>query len=335
MPTLVRHVTPVPRAAASGLVAEVYAQVEAEFSSIGPAVLMTSPAPELMAAGWSLMREAQLAGDVPVLDKALVALGVAQANELDYDVQAFLAILRLLGEDELADAAGHGRPPADPRHAALLTWARATATGPVAAPFPAAQAAEHLGTALFGHFVNRMAAAMLPAGLTPGSMDPGDEPAFDGAPVLRGMREPLAPGATLPLLKGLPAGQEPAWAAGRPIGAAYAALAAGAAQGAGLLSPAAAATVTTAVAAHRGRRRARGPWLEQALDGLPEQDRAGARAAILTALAPQDLTDADVAAWRATDRRFSDHCTVYLLAFGAMAAVGHLADDTAAALYGT
>ncbi|MET8991990.1 DNA-binding protein [Nonomuraea wenchangensis] len=333
MPSLVRHVAPVPPTAATGLVAEVYAQVEAEFSSIGPAVLMTSPAPELMAAGWSLMREAQLAGDVPVLDKALVALGVAQANELDYDVQAFVAILRLLGEHELADAAGRGEPPADPRLAALLEWARSTATRPVAAPFPAGQAAEHLGTAVFGHFVNRMAAAMLPAGLTPGTMDSADEPAFDGAPVLQGMRERLRPGDTLPLLKGMPAGQEPSWAAGHPVGAAYATLSAVAAQGAGLLAPAAATAVTEVVAAHRGRCRPRGSWLEQALDGLSEGERAGALVAVLAALAPRDLTDEDVAAWRSTDRRFSDHCTVYLLAFGAMAAVEHIADDTAAALH--
>lgn len=30
----------------------------------------------------------------------------------------------------------------------------------------------------------------------------------------------------------------------------------------------------------------------------------------MTALAPQAITDEQVAAWRASDRRLSDHCTV-------------------------
>ncbi|MGP4100777.1 carboxymuconolactone decarboxylase family protein [Nonomuraea sp. KM90] len=340
MSSLIRHITPVSPQRAKGVVAEVYAQVNAEFSSIGPAVMMTSPAPEVMAAGWSLMREAQLAGDVPQLEKMVVALGVAQANRLEYDVQAFLSVLRLLGEQELADTVERGDPPGDQRLAALLSWAAATGVAnrePEPAPFPRERAAEYVGTALFGHFVNRVSAAMLPAGLTPGSMDPDDEPPFEGAPVLRELGQDLRPGATLPLLDGLPTGPEPKWAAGLPIGTAYAALVATAAQGSGLLSPAAASAVTRVIAEHRGRRLFGD--VDQALTGLPgllelpelpglsEQEVLGARVAILAGLAPETLTDEDVAAWRATDRRFSDHCTVYLLSYGAMTAVTHIETD--------
>ncbi|MFC7592008.1 DNA-binding protein [Nonomuraea antimicrobica] len=324
MKSLVRHVTPISPDRATGVVAEVYAQVNAEFSSIGPAVMMMSPSPELMAAGWSLMREAQLAGAVPALEKGVVALGVAQANELDYDVQAFLSVLRLLGRAELADTVERGGRPADPALAALLRWAVATGGDPVAAPFAADRAAEYLGTALFTHFINRVAAAMLPAGLTPGSMAAGDEPPFEGAPILRDLDQDLRPGATLPLLDGLPTGEEPAWARGLPIGTAYAALAATAAQGAGLLTPAAAGVVADVIAEHRGRRRPFGDWLDAPLSSLPDQEAAGARVAILAGLAPEAVTDEDVATWRATDRRFSNHCTVYLLAHGAMTAVTHI-----------
>ncbi|MDX3110206.1 DNA-binding protein, partial [Nonomuraea angiospora] len=171
--TLVRHITPVLPHRARGVVREVYAQVNAEFSSIGPAVMMMSPSPELMAAGWSLMRESQLAGDVPALEKAVVALGAAQANDLDYDIQAFLSVLRLLGEPHLAEAVERGDPPADARLAALLDWAASTgvaAREPLRTPFTdGPEAAEFLGTLLFTHFVDRVAAAMLPAGLTPGT----------------------------------------------------------------------------------------------------------------------------------------------------------------------
>ncbi|MEV1178501.1 hypothetical protein AB0J09_59990, partial [Nonomuraea sp. NPDC049784] len=111
---LIRHITPVPPHRARGTLAEVYAQVNAEFSSIGPAVMMMSPSPEIMAAGWSLMREAQLAGEAPALEKTVVALGAAQANGLDYDIEAFLSVLRLLGQPQLADTIERGDPPSDP-----------------------------------------------------------------------------------------------------------------------------------------------------------------------------------------------------------------------------
>ncbi|MGN9843664.1 carboxymuconolactone decarboxylase family protein [Nonomuraea sp. H19] len=332
MSSLVRHVTPVSPDRASGVVAEVYAQVNAEFSSIGPAVMMMSPSPELLAAGWSLMREAQLAGGVAALEKAVVALGAAQANDLEYDVQAFLSILRLLGRPELADTVERGDPPADPRLAALLHWAVATGSGPVEAPFSGDGAAEYVGTVLFTHFVDRVAAAMLPAGLTPGSMDPDDEPPFEGAPVLRDLDQDLRPGATMPLLDGLPAGKEPAWAIDSPIGTAYATLVATAAQGAGLLTPAAAEVVDKTIAEHRGRRCPAGDWLDGPLSALTEPERAGAKVAILAGLAPEAVTDEQVAAWRATDRRLSDHCTVFLLAYGAMTAVTHIEADIAATL---
>ncbi|SEH01256.1 hypothetical protein SAMN05444920_119186 [Nonomuraea solani] len=333
MSTLVRHVTPVTPQRARGLVAEVYAQVNAEFSSIGPAVMMMSPAPEPLAAGWSLMREAQLAGDVPPLEKVVVALGAAQANALEYDVRAFLSVLRLMGEPELAGTIERGERPADDRLAALLSWAASTGvTGrePEPAPFPAGTAAEFLGTALFTHFVDRVAAAMLPAGLLPGTMDPADEPPFEGAPVLRELIKDLRPGTTLSLLDGLPSGKEPRWAAGTPVGTAYATLAATATQGGGLLTPRAAGVVAEVIAAHRGRRLAAGPWLEEPLAELTETERAGARVAILAGLAPEAITDELVATWRATDRRHSDHCTVYLLAYGAMTAVTHIEADLSA-----
>ncbi|MEV0616559.1 hypothetical protein AB0I81_24805 [Nonomuraea sp. NPDC050404] len=324
MQSLVRHITPVSPDRATGVVAEVYAQVNAEYSNIGPAVMMMSPSPELLAAGWSLMREAQLAGEVPALEKAVVTLGVAQVNEMDFEIQAFLGVLRLLGQKELADTVEGGGRPADPALAALLRWAVATGGDPVAAPFGGDAVAEYVGTTLFRHFIDRMAAVMLPAGLTPGSMVAGDEPPFEGAPVLRDLDQDLRPGVTLPLLDGLPAGEEPGWAAGRPIGTAYAALVATAAQGAGLLSPAAAQVAAGTIAEHRGRRRPAGDWLEESLSPLAEHERAGAKVAILAGLAPEEATGELVAAWRATDRRFSDHCTVYLLAYGAMAAVTHI-----------
>lgn len=324
MSTYVRHVIPVAPERASGLVARVYEQVNAEASSVGPAVQMTSPAPEILAAGWSLLREAQLVGAAPVLDKTLVALGVSQANRCHYDTLAWLGALRLLGRPDLADALDRGEPLADARLAALLDWARSTATAGAPETLPGEPVAEYFGTALFSHFINRMVLAMLPAGLTPGSLNPADDPAFEGAPVFRPWQTDRAPGASLSLLAGLPEGRLPQWAEGAAAGRAYATLAAVAGQGAGLLTSAACDVVRAVISAHRGRRTVDIGQLDEPLSRLPEQDQIGARVAILAGLLPEALTDDEMAAWRATDRRHSDHCSVYLLAYGAMTAVGHI-----------
>src|SRR5262245_23905726 len=41
-----------------------------------------------------------------------------------------------------------------------------------------------------------------------------------------------------------------------------------------------------------------GSWLHEPVAGLPEADRPAARLALLAALAPYRITDADVMAWR-------------------------------------
>ncbi|MFE3451704.1 DNA-binding protein [Nonomuraea sp. NPDC059194] len=326
---VVRHVRPVSAQRARGLVAEVYRQVDADFSSIGPAVMMTSPAPEVLASGWALARESQLSGQAPALHKTLVALGVSQANGCGYDSAAWLAVLRLTGAAGPAAEAQDGGLPSDPELAEVLAWARATAVAATPpAPFAALTVPEFLGTALFTHFTNRLVSAMLPAGLTPGTMDADDEPPFDGAPVLRGIE--AAPGTTASLLERCPTGTAPTWAGQTPIGRAYAALEAAATQGAGLLTDAAQAVVRQVIAKHRGRIQPHGHDLFDGGD-LTRDERLGAKVAIMAGLAPADLTDEDVAAWKATNAHHSDHCTVMLLSYGSMTAVTHIAADLAGA----
>ena len=254
--------------------------------------LRAAPASEVLAAGWALTRVAQLVGAAPVLDKALVALGVSQANRCEYDVRAWLGVLRLLGRPELADAIERGEPPADARLAALLHWARATA-GPVPpTTAPGEPLAEYVGTALCSHFINRMVLAMLP---------PRPAPIQD-----------RMPGASLPLLAGLPTGVAPGWGDGTPAGKAYAALAVVAAQGARLLTPEARDVVRDVIAGHRGR------LTDRLRLALPARDRRYARIAILAGLAPATITV---------------EAPVHLVAYGAMTAVRHIEADVTVAAY--
>ncbi|MFD0556006.1 hypothetical protein FB566_1227 [Stackebrandtia endophytica] len=324
MSSIVRHITPIAPDHATGLIAEVYEQVNREFSSIGPAVQMLTPSEQIAAAAWVLLREAQLAtGEVPLTHKMMVALGVAQVNRFGYDEAAFLAMLRIIGRSDLAALIEAGETPADPALARPLSWARSTGE-----PSPrelAEHRAELIGTALFSHFIHRMGAAMLPAGLHPGTLRTDDEPPFEGAPVFR-TPKPAEPGLGLRLLADNPRRKPPTWASG-PIGTAYAALASAAAQGVHLLTESAGRVASEVIARHRGRRVWHGaPW-ESDLASLTEVERRGAELAILAGLAPERITDALVRSWRATDEQFSDHCTVYLLSFGAMSAVERIEAD--------
>ncbi|GAA4904657.1 AhpD family alkylhydroperoxidase [Stackebrandtia albiflava] len=329
----VRHVTPVTPETATGLVARVYRQVRDEFSSIGPAVRMLTPADQITAAAWSLLRESQLAGDAPMLGKVMIALGVAQANRCDYDVHSYLAMLRIAGAEAVADEIETRDVPRDPALAEPLTWARATGDHPVPiSPLAPAYRAEYLGTALFTHFINRMVAAMLPADLRPGTLRPEDPPPFDGAPVFRPPTTVPA-GRSLELLETGPRGTVAEWAGDSPVGVAHAALVARTSQGAGLLTPRARTAAETVIADHHGRRPFALPDWEAAMSGLSEPERAGAELAALAGVAPELITDARVAAWRATDARLSDHCTVYLLSYGAMRAVDHITADLVGATW--
>jgi hypothetical protein len=70
-------------------------------------------------------------------------------------------------------------------------------------------------------------------------------------------------------------------------------------------------------------------WLDERLASIPATDRPAARLALLAALAPHDITDADVAAWRTTGHA-TDADLVRLLGFGAVTAVDRIEKEIAA-----
>ncbi|MDQ3790989.1 MAG: carboxymuconolactone decarboxylase family protein, partial [Actinomycetota bacterium] len=138
-----RHVRVVKRRHATGLVAEVYRQVERDFKMLAPPVALHSAAPDTLAAAWMVLRETLLAqGVADRAAKEAVATGVSLANECPYcaDVHGMtLAAIEDAGDLDVYEE-----------------WARASASAPVAAPFPAAQAAELIGVAVAFHHYNRM-----------------------------------------------------------------------------------------------------------------------------------------------------------------------------------
>ncbi|MFD8077532.1 carboxymuconolactone decarboxylase family protein [Streptomyces sp. NPDC059718] len=327
MATPFRLTTPAPPGDATGRTAEVYAQLAADFG-IGraPTFVALSAAPDLLAATWAVLRESLLAGRVPRTDKELVALGVSAANRCPFCVDAHTVLLHATGDHRLAETVARGGTPDDPAQAALVSWGGATATpgAPAAAahPFGPQDAPEFIGTALAFHFVNRMVSALLTEDMLPGGLQRLRlVRSLGGRALARTVRRPLPPGASLPLLRG-PAGPAPQWAADAPVGTAFAALRRAAAVGGRRLGDAAREAVVAAVDAWDGAHPPLGgDWTAAPLAAVPAAERPGARLALLAALAPYRITEADAEAWRTADPDPYDADLVRVLAFGAMTAV--------------
>ncbi|WP_218671524.1 carboxymuconolactone decarboxylase family protein [Microbispora sp. GKU 823] len=323
MPTPYRYVTPVPTEVAAGLTAEVYAQIARDFGMARmPLFLTLSPAPEVLAPTWAMLRESLLAGRAPRAAKEVVAAGVSLANKCPFCVDAHTVLLHATGEHDLAETVARGRTPSDPEHARLFAWATGTATAGQAPPCPPGHAAEHIGTALAFHFINRMVSSLLtdnllPAGLqrsrlvrglggrpSPGRYAAGCRGArrcrccvgCRRARPRRGRREPR-PGPRSPRCGPRRERGPPCWAT-RP--------------GRRSWRPSRPGTASTlrcpAGRPVRWRTSRRG-------------QRPAARLALLAALAPYRVTDADVAAWREAGGGRYDADLVRLLAFGAITAV--------------
>jgi AhpD family alkylhydroperoxidase len=324
-----RYVTPVSTDAATGVVADVYGQIADEFGISKPAALLVlSPAPELLAATWSLLRESLLVGDAPRSNKEVVAIGVSVANRCPFCVDAHSMMLHATGDHRLAEQILRGETPEDPEHAQLLAWAGATRTpgAPdlVVPPFPTHHTAEYVGTALAFHLINRMVSALLTDEVLPaGAQRFRAVRSVAGRALARTVRRPLQAGSSLPLLGDVPTDAVPAWANGSPLGTAFAAVRSAARIGGELLSGEAKAAVQNAVAAADGSHPSLGTdWLEGPLADLPQVDLPGARLALLAALAPYCITDAHVADWREVHPDDAD--LVRLIGFGATAAIEHL-----------
>lgn len=307
-----RYTSPAPPGAATGVVADVYAQLATDFGiERATTFVVLSASPPLLTGTWALMRESLLAGPTSRTDKEVVAAGVSLANRCPYCVTAHTVLLHATGDHALAERIARGEQPEDPGHRQLLAWGKDMTTSQ---PFPAGQAPEYIGTALAFHFINRIVSSLLTEDMLPGGAQRFRlVRSVAGRSLARTVRRELVPGESLALLE--TEGASPGWAADTPIGTAFGALRTAAHLGAGLLGDGDAALVRTSVAAWDGVT----PLPLQG-EGLPDRtERPGARLALLAARAPYRITDEDVAAWLAPP--FTDHCLVHLIAFGAICAV--------------
>jgi AhpD family alkylhydroperoxidase len=322
-PMTYRFFTPAPAKTAIGLTAQVYRQLRDDFLGPVPTFQALSAVPEVLAATWALMRESLLAGDTSRADRELVASAVSRANRCRFCADAHVMLLHALGEHELAEVIAQGGTPAQPRHAALVTWAEASRS-PLAASWNSPYAPEITGTLLTFQFVNRIVSALLDPDLLPGGLQRFPVVRSAGGRLYaKTAREPKTPGRSLSLLAASTA-TPPAWAGASPVGVAYVSLKNVAAQGGELLSEVARQTVAGTVSWEDGLYPDEpGLWSADLVQDLSGKDRAGARIALLTAFAPAAISPADVAVWRLSYPDDAD--LVRIVAYGAITATDHVA----------
>lgn len=285
----VRHVDPVRPRAAQGLVADVYRQVERDFGMLAPPISLHSPSPPVLAAAWLVLRETLLAGgQASRAAKEAVATAVSEANDCPYCVEVHSATQDRVGRD------------------AAPAWLDGSA--PVPTPV-----SEYVGVAVTFEYLNRMAHVFLP----PSPFPPQAPTAArrQGRKVLGRIAAPrgapATPGAALSLLPEAPLPDDLSWADGVVATALARATAAFDAAGSRSVDP----TVRELVARRVGLNVAFSTsyalnatfsppsppglsraWVEDAVAGLSPEQRPAGRLALLVAVAPYQVTDADVAA---------------------------------------
>lgn len=330
----VKYVTPVSPASATGLVAQVYAQVGAEMGIVVPPVLVHSPAPEVLAAYWMLLREPLLPQSrVDRAAKEAVATAVSVANICPYCVDMHSVGMYDLATEHDAEAIVADRVDelTDPHIREVAAWARVAhqPDEPLARrpPFPAADRPELVGVAVSVHYLTRMVNVFLPNFLLPPGLTPSARRRFKRGVslVLRPtLRDNRTPGLSTPLLAQFrsPGGAaDLEWASGNPAieEAAARAYAVFEAAGSRALSREVRDIVLSRLDSWRGEetelsRR----WCERLIAGLPDDDRAAARLALLTALASYQVDEEVVGEFRAYHH--GDRALVEVTAWASFAA---------------
>jgi AhpD family alkylhydroperoxidase len=298
----INHIQPIEPRQARGVTADVYTEARRDFGRLPEPVSMLSPNEDLLAAWWATLRETLIAGQVPRSRKEAVAAAVAATQRCPWCIDAHTTMLYAVGDSATAAAilADQELLESDP-NAPYVAWARGTATpGGPAAPFEADDSAEYIGTATIFHFVTRLVSVLLDETFLPGGARAQSLlRRAAGIALARKVRATYQPGLAIGRLSSHPLPDDLAWAASSPpMATAFAALT-DCLDNSEHLPEAGRVVVTNAVQAWRGEPQPiSSSWTTTHTVALPEELRPATRLALLTSLAPHQVTDADVAAAR-------------------------------------
>jgi AhpD family alkylhydroperoxidase len=324
----IRHVERPDYENAGGLKKQVLDQMQREFQIVPPVTLHFSNS-SLMAASWTLSREALIAGPTSRTHREVVAAVTSQLNECPFCVDVHVSMLH--GSGNSIDVVGTlNGDKDDPDTKALIDWAQATLTPDANVldrpPFSTDDAPYLICTALGFHYTNRMVNIFLDASPIPVNVSNTwvKDLIRKTIGVLAGKRMVsirATPGETVFSLKDAPLPNEFDWAMGNEAITTALATFADVAQKAGQdsLSNEARQAVLNAVNAWHGQQMPthRG-WIDETITGLSEEDRSGAELALLSALASYRITDDLVARFRLYQP--DDRDLINVTAWGAFAA---------------
>jgi AhpD family alkylhydroperoxidase len=325
----IRYIKPVAPNSAEGLVARVYPQIKKEFGALVEPFTLHSPSPELLAGAWGACRESLLVGSVRRDIKEAVAATVSRINQCPYCVDAHTIMLNATSARNSADAIIHHHDDQiqDAVVRAAVEWAAATrspgAEVLLSPPFSQKDAPEIIGTALFFHYVNRMANVLL-----------SDTPLPSNHPLLKGIFKKMAgwffskaihrskpSGASLELLPESELPADLAWAKGsQNIAGAFARFAA-VVDRAGIkyIPEDVRKRVMKQVQTWDGRDPELGRhWVDEAMNGLDEKSKAIGELVLLTALAPSQVDEGVVNAF--TTHNIGEDRLISALAWGSFIA---------------
>jgi len=307
MARTIKYVEPIRYGSATGLTAELYDQMQAEFLPVPP-ITLHSPAPQVMAGVWSMLRETLHTGYVDRSMKEAIAATVSKTNECPYCVDVHTLMLHGTSEHDAASAILRSDYETihDPQLHAIVHWVLTNRTpGANAAkpPFSANHAPEMIGTVVAFNYINRMVNVFLGETFIPlpTSFKGLTGRLFGATAGKRFVHRTIQPGDSL---KFLPPAQLPddlAWAASNPaIASAFAGFAKIVEdEGNAVLPEQVRSLVSRRIEAWKGEamglsRR----WVEDAIIEIDEAYRSGARLALLTALASYQVDSSVIEAFR-------------------------------------
>jgi len=275
-------------------------QIKKEFGALVEPFTLHSPSPELLAGAWSACRESLLVGSVRRDVKEAVAATVSRINQCPYCVDAHTIMLNAISARNSADAIIHQQDDQikDPAVRSIVKWAATTrlpgAKVLLSPHFSRKDAPEIIGTAVFFHYVNRMASVLL-----------SDTPLPSNHQLLKGFLKRMAGlffsraihrskplGTSLELLPKSELPADLAWAKTSPnIAGAFARFAAVVNRaGREIISEEIRDCVMNHVQAWDGKDAKLGRhWVGEAMIGLDEKSKDIARLVLLTALAPYQV----------------------------------------------
>ena len=305
----IKYIHPVKANSAEGLVAQVYAQIRRDFGSLVEPFTLHSPSPKLLAGVWMACRETELAGNVRRDIKEAIAATVSKINQCPYCVDAHTIMLNATGKRNVARLISNENYDqiSDSEVREIVKWASATrSTGfeiLLSPPFSRQDAPEIIGTTVFFHYLNRMVNVLLSETPLPSNRSwlKNTLKLMAGLFFSRAARRHKSLGDSL---KFLPEADLPAdlnWAKPNPtIVGAFARFAAVIEEvGAYALSAEVRAYVQERVQGWNGETlRLNKQWVEQAISGFNDASKAAGQLALLAALAPYQVDEGIVLAFR-------------------------------------